>query len=144
MALPGGQVLAFKGDAGTIDGRSGQDVTIIDRAFIGNPMPRGFAFGGIGPRDFVDGSVDTALGGNSYLTPFVQVRFNTPSPKVTVGVFADAGGAVDDTYDLRTSVGFSVYWDTQIGVVQLNLANPVSKKPPDKVEHLSVNRNFQF
>jgi outer membrane protein assembly factor BamA len=157
-ALASGQVVALKGEFGTIHGRSGQDVSIIDRGFVGNPMPRGFAFGGIGPRDFVNGSVDTALGGNSYVTSSVELRFNTPSPKVTAGLFVDAGavwsidgsrtgaggGEIDDSYNLRSSVGLSVYWDTQIGVVQVNLANPIQKEALDESEPFSVNLNFQF
>lgn len=156
-ALPGGLVLAVKGDAGQIAGRNGDDVNIVDRAFIGNPMPRGFAFSGLGPRDFVEDATDTPLGGNRFVTSSVELRIATPNPAVTVGAFADAGalwdldvveggasGTIDDSYFLRTSLGVSVYWDTPIGLIQVNMAKPLEKRPLDKQELISLNLNFQF
>ncbi len=156
-AIADGMVLALAAETGQINGRNGQDVHIADRAFIGNPMPRGFAYTGIGPRDVSGDRVDTALGGNSYLTSSAELRIATPYPAVVVGIFADAGAlwdldeteggasaVIDDSYALRTSAGLSVYWDTQIGLVQINAAKPIAKQDNDKIENFSINLNFQF
>ncbi len=155
--LPYGLVLALSGDAGRIEGRGGDDVNIVDRAFIGNDAPRGFSYSGIGPRDYVAGGVNTALGGNSYMTTSVELRTATPNPAVTLGAFVDTGalwdldvttggasGVIDDDYDLRSSAGVAIYWDTAIGVMQLNVAKPIAKQDFDEEEIISLNLNFQF
>lgn len=157
LQLPYGLVLAVQGDAGRIEGRGGDDVTIVDRAFIGNDAPRGFANSGIGPRDYVLGSVDTALGGNSYMTASLELRTPTANRAVTLGAFVDAGalwdldvtaggasGTIDDAFDLRSAAGVAVYWDTSIGLVQLNLAKPIQSQDYDREENVSLNLNFQF
>jgi outer membrane protein insertion porin family len=155
--LPYGVVLAMKAEAGLITEQGGTAVNIVDRAFIGNPMPRGFAYTGIGPRDVFGDNINTALGGNNYMTSSVEVRFPTPIPAVTLGVFADAGavwgldettggasGTIDDSYYLRSSAGVSIYWDTPIGLLQINAAEPINKQPNDEIEEVSINLNFQF
>ena len=154
--LSRGAVLAVSGEAGQITGRNDSTVGVIDRAFLGNPSPRGFSYAGIGPRDRTD-TVDTALGGNRYVVSTVEVRVPTPNPDLTVAAFADAGalwgldtttggasGTIDDSYDLRTSVGVSVYWDSALGLVQLNVAKPVDTVPGDEEEQVSLNLNFRF
>ncbi|MGL5011714.1 MAG: BamA/TamA family outer membrane protein, partial [Paracoccaceae bacterium] len=137
----GPAVLAIRAEAGVIEGRNGQNVGILDRAFLGGDAPRGFAFAGIGPRDVTAGGVDSALGGNSYLSASVEVRTPTPLDNVTLGAFVDAGsvwgldvtaggasGVIDDSRSLRTSAGVSVYWETRIGLIQVNLAKPLQKE----------------
>lgn len=155
-AVREGMILSFQGEAGQIQGRNDMDVGIVDRAFLGNPTPRGFAYGGIGPRDS-SGGVDTGLGGNSYFTSTIEMRVATPNPDLTIGAFVDAaalwdldqtsGGAsgiIDDSFSIRSSVGLSLYWDTSIGLVQLNLAKPIDTVATDQEERLSLNLNFKF
>ena len=154
--LTRGAILAVSGEAGQISARGDSTVGIIDRAFLGNPSPRGFSYAGLGPRDLTD-TVDTALGGNRYVVSSVEVRVPTPNPDLTVAAFADAGalwdldtttggaaGEIDDSYDLRTSVGLSVYWDSSFGLVQLNIAKPVDTVAGDQEEQVSLNLNFRF
>jgi len=156
-ALPRGMVLALRADAGRIEAANGSDVNIVDRAFVGGDAPRGFSDNGIGPRDFVDGSVNTALGGNSYWTASVEVRAPTPNPALSVGAFVDAGslwdldttaggasGTIDDSQYLRSSAGVALYWDTSIGLMQFNLAKPIDSQSYDEEELVSINLNFQF
>ncbi|MCF2872360.1 BamA/TamA family outer membrane protein [Octadecabacter sp. G9-8] len=155
--LPYGLVLAVNGDVGRIEGRGGDDVSIVDRAFVGSDAPRGFTYSGIGPRDRVAGGVNTALGGNSYMTTSVELRTETPNPSVTLGAFVDAGalwdldvtaggasGIIDDEFYLRSSAGVAVYWDTAIGIMQLNVAKPIEQQEFDEEEIISLNLNFQF
>lgn len=156
-ALREGMVLSLQGEAGQIQGQNNMDVGIVDRAFIGNPTPRGFAFGGIGPRDRDGFGVDTALGGNTYFASTIEMRIATPNPDLTIGAFADAAGlwdldqtsggasgVIDDSFSLRSSVGLSLYWDTSIGLVQLNLAKPIDRIETDQEERLSLNLGFRF
>ena len=155
--LPMNTVLAVGAEAGQIAGRNGQTVHIVDRAFLGNPSPRGFAFAGLGPRDYVEGDVDTALGGNRYVTSSIELRVPTANPALTFAAFVDAGavweldeveggasGTIDDSYALRTSIGLSVYWETAIGPVQLNLAKALDSEPFDRLETVSLGLGFRF
>ena len=158
-ALPMGEALtlAMRTEGGMIDGRGGQSVSIVDRAFIGNPDPRGFAAGGLGPRDFVDGSVDTALGGNRYVVGSLELRYQTGRPELTVGIFADAGalwdldetaggasGTIDDGFHLRSAAGVSVYWKTQLGLLTGSIAQPINKQANDQTETFSFGIRSSF
>lgn len=150
-------VLAMRAEAGLIEGRNGKTVGILDRAFLGGDMPRGFAYGGIGPRDAVAGGVNAALGGNQYFGTSIEVRSPLPVKNVTIGAFFDAGsvwgldvttggasGEIDDAFHLRTSAGFSIYWQTGIGMVQANIAKPIKKVAFDEEEVFSIGLNVNF
>jgi len=158
LAQPVGRAtLALRAEAGMIEGQGGQSVSILDRAFLGGDMPRGFAYAGIGPRDVTAGGVDSALGGNRYVSASVEVRAPTGWQNVTLGAFVDAGsvwdldttaggasGVIDDAYSLRSAAGLSVYWETGIGVVQMNLATPLQSESYDKEEVFSVGLSSSF
>lgn len=149
--------LSIRADAGHVKGQSGQSVAFMDRAFLGSPAPRGFAPAGIGPRDFVAGSVDTPLGGNSYFTSSVELRYQTANPDLSIGAFVDSGsvwgldtvtggasGTIDDSYYLRAAAGVSIYWQTKIGLMQLNLASPFESEAYDEEEVMSFGITTKF
>jgi outer membrane protein insertion porin family len=149
--------LSVRGDAGRIEGLGGQNVSVVDRAFIGSPAPRGFASAGIGPRDFVDGSVNTPLGGNSYVTSSLELRYQTANPALSVGAFMDAGalwdldvtaggasGTIDDARYLRTAAGVSVYWQTKVGLMQISIAQPIESQDYDEEETFSLGVTSRF
>ncbi|NJS37903.1 MAG: BamA/TamA family outer membrane protein [Rhodobacteraceae bacterium] len=130
---------------------------MLDRAYLGGDMPRGFAFAGIGPRDVTAGGVDFALGGNRYVTASVEVRAPTRMENLTLGAFVDAGsvweldvtaggasGVIDDAYSLRSAAGLSAYWQTGIGLVQVNLATPLAQESYDKDEVFSIGLSALF
>lgn len=152
-------VVSFSAEGGHIAGLNGDMVSIVDRAYLGNPMPRGFAAGGLGPRDFVAGpaGTNTALGGNSYMTASVEARMQTANPGLQIGVFADAGatweldqtaggasGTIDDSFFLRSSVGVSVYLDSRFGLLQANFASPVRRAQNDVEENFSLGLSMKF
>jgi outer membrane protein assembly factor BamA len=153
----GTATLALRAEAGVINGRGGQAVSILDRAYLGGDAPRGFAFAGIGPRDVTAGGVDSALGGNRYVTASVEVRAPTRMENLTLGAFVDAGsvwdldvtaggasGVIDDAYSLRSAAGLSAYWQTGIGLVQVNLATPLARESYDKDEVFSIGLSARF
>lgn len=159
IARPIGQraVMSFVAEAGAIEGLDGQTVGIVDRAFAGNPMPRGFAGGGIGPRDHVSGSTDTSLGGNRYVTASAEIRFKTANPLFQIGTFIDAGsvwsldrtaggasGTIDDGFSLRASAGISIYWNSPLGLLQASFAAPIHKEPHDVEENVSLGLSVRF
>ncbi|MFW5654279.1 MAG: BamA/TamA family outer membrane protein [Roseicyclus sp.] len=146
---PGG--LRLEASGGAIEGRAEDGwVPIHDRAFLGGSAPRGFAYGGLGPRDAVTGD---ALGGTRFALAsaeyLVPVRGN-----LHVGVFADAGSlwslpgggtdVVGEAFDLRSSYGLTVAWEGNFGTFSLSLADPVSRRDYDEVQTLSLSLEASF
>jgi outer membrane protein insertion porin family len=150
--LGGSKTMVLRAEAGAIAGLQGHDVSILDRAFLGGAGgPRGYGFGGIGPRDYVAGSVDTPLGGSRYSTVSMELRGDV-SEKLAVGAFLDGGavwdlgdtpligamGAIDDSRKLRSSIGLAVYYDTALGKLSVNVAKPLESQVNDSFNELSV------
>lgn len=126
---------------------------IGDRFLLGQGSVRGFAFGGMGPRDLAAGNA--ALGGNR----FAAARFDVQFPgafgesRIVPGLFYDVGslwgldsvaggpaGAnpVDDSQHWRSSVGLSIQIGTGVGPIRINIAHPLQEEAYD------VNEVFQL
>jgi outer membrane protein insertion porin family len=87
VRLQGGQINAF----------GGQDLRIIDNFNVGPSLVRGFAPGGMGPRDIsnLDNLQSAGLGGTTYFGGTAEVQFPIFGLPKEIGlrgaVFADAG-----------------------------------------------------
>ncbi|MGB0498659.1 MAG: outer membrane protein assembly factor BamA [Rubricella sp.] len=154
-------------DVGAIEAPDG--TRVIDRYFLGGTSFRGFAPGGIGPRDtFSDGTldIDSALGGNYYAMVRTQVTFPLgfgDEAGIFGGVFLNAGTVwgldvtsvpedpgvraaftVDDSAELRASAGVSLFLETPIGPLRLDFATPLVEEDGDVSENfrLGVGRRF--
>lgn len=145
MTLEGGNITTF-----------GDDLRITDRFFLGGDDFRGFARDGIGPRDL---KTDDALGGNNYVVLRSEVTFPLGLPEsfgISGGVFADvgtlwgldrvsAGGTtVDDSANLRASVGVSLFWDSGFGPLRINLATPIVDEDGDDTETFRLTAGTRF
>ena len=149
--------LSATGEVGAIEGIS-QDVRINDRFFLGGDTLRGFAYGGVGPRDLTGGA-DDSLGGNRFARGSLEVSFPTFMPK-DLGfkghVFSDAGvlGKNDETpvsgelfmseEKIRASVGIGISWQSPFGLVRLDYAQPIAKQSYDEVEHVHFSFGTRF
>ncbi len=139
--------------AGNITGWGGQDVRLLDLFNKGGETVRGFAQGGIGPRDLASANQD-ALGGTSYVAASAEARFSLPFVPDNIGlkgaVFTDAGslfgvnktaaglpGVAGGSAAMRASVGAGLIWDSPLGALGVNYAVPVAKQSFDKVQPLS-------
>ena len=139
--------------AGTINGWGGQDVRLLDTFNKGGETVRGFAPGGIGPRDLASANQDS-LGGTSYVAASAEARFALPFVPDSVGlkgaVFADSGslfgvnktaaalpGLAGAAATPRVSVGAGLIWDSPLGALGVNYGVPLVKQPFDKVQPLS-------
>ncbi|HEX9807977.1 MAG TPA: outer membrane protein assembly factor BamA [Alphaproteobacteria bacterium] len=142
----------FSLEAGYVQG-IGKDVRIDDRFFIGGDSFRGFATGGLGPRDEATGD---ALGGNQYVTASAEVGMplgTSTTYRTRWFVFSDAGsvwgidndapGVLDSTA-IRLSVGLGVGVTTPFGTVRLNYAFPVLKEDFDETEAFSFRIGTSF
>jgi len=137
---------------GTIRGL-GRDIRLTDRFFVGQDQIRGFAVGGIGPRDSATGD---ALGADTFYAGSLELSFPLGLPKefgIKAHVFADiasafgldeSGPTVIDVSTPRVSAGVGVSWDSPFGPVRVDLGFPVIKKSFDKTELFRFNFGTRF
>ena len=152
--LAGGALLSFDDSS-----------RLTERFLLGGDEFRGFEYGGLGPRDRCTGcgpggeDLDTALGGNLYAVARLEATFPIGLPPeygIYGGVFADAGtlwslydtagasGSIDDSAKLRSAVGLSLFWDTAIGPLRFNIAEPVVYEDGDKFERFRITVDTRF
>ena len=144
-------------EGGTISSIGGGTTRVTDRFFLSSSQLRGFDSRGVGPRD--TGAVDSdVLGGNTYAALRLEADFPLGLPEeygISGGVFFDAGSlwsldntagivTVDDDFELRTSVGVSIFWDTPIGPLRLNFAKPIKKNVLDEENTFDITIQTQF
>lgn len=143
--VEGGAVVPFDGD-----------LRVTDRKFLGGDNFRGFAFAGVGPRDF---TTDDALGGNYYAVARSEVTFPLGLPEevgIYGGLFMDVGtlwhldrdrigaNVVDDSAKLRASIGASIFWASVIGPLRLNFAMPIREVDGDNSEFFRLTVGTRF
>lgn len=141
------------GEVGYIFG-IGDDVRVTDAFFLGGQNLRGFATGGVGPRD---SDTNDALGGKFRAEGTVQAAFPIglpPEYQIRGRVFSDFGTLtgtdfeddidLNDTSSLRLSLGVGLTWVSPFGPLAVDLAYPVLKEPFDKDElfRFSVGTSF--
>jgi outer membrane protein insertion porin family len=164
-----GWTLSLTGEAGYISGWDGQPVLLQDRFFVGGDNLRGFAPGGIGPRDTVS---QDALGGNKYYTGSLSESVPLGLPKelgITGRVWTDfgslwhndqknqqftpaeiasePGGATPQIADnpaIRISSGVGVSWASPVGPVRIDLGLPVKRESYDKSQFFRISFGTKF
>lgn len=152
VPLFGNSVLNITGATGAIESRGDDDwVPIYDRAFLGGTAPRGFAYGGVGPRDATTGD---ALGGTQFVNASAEILAPLNVGNLTLGLFADVGavwnlpgagmGAIGTDYSLRSSVGLSVNWDLSFGTLSVSYAEPIQHEDFDEVQQFSLSLEAAF
>jgi outer membrane protein insertion porin family len=145
-------VVSVTSEAGYIHGID-DIVRISDRFFVGGDNLRGFATGGIGPRDLATGD---ALGGNVYYVGSLTLGFPLGLPQelgISGRVFSDfgslfqideQGSTIADPMTPRVSAGFGVSWRSPLGPIKLDLALPIKKEPFDKRQIFLVGFGTRF
>lgn len=144
-------------DSGFVQG-IGRDVPLSDHFFKGGNSIRGFARGGVGPRDVLSSNQD-AVGALAYVFGTAELGFPNGLPEalgVKTSVFADGGyigmsdydralypGIVDD-FAPRASVGLSVYWQSPFGPIRLDFAQVLMEEPYDEKEAFRFSAGTSF
>ncbi len=142
-------ILSAELEAGALSTTDPQ-TRVIDRFFLGGQTLRGFATGGIGPRDS-----DDALGGNFYSVLRLKSSFPIGFPDdygIFGGAFVEAGsvwgldnpGAIDDESYIRASAGLSLFWTTPIGPLEFSYAIPFETQTDDVTQNFSVSVSTRF
>ncbi len=143
------------GSLNMLDGNS----RVTDRFFLGSRQMRGFDAGGIGPRDLNSGNRD-ALGANQFAVARFEAGFPLGLPAeygLSGGVFYDigtlwglddvvgtGGNLVDDDSYVRSTVGFSIFWETQIGPLRFNFSRPVANESYDRTRSFDLAVEARF
>ncbi|MDE1151234.1 MAG: outer membrane protein assembly factor BamA [Micavibrio sp.] len=146
-------VASILGEAGVIQGWGGETVRINERFYIGGNTLRGFADGGIGPRDV---ATQDALGGNKFWRGSAEVEFPSGLPEdfgVRFHTFSDFGSLFDvdtssvgvaDQSSIRMSAGAGVSWKSPMGPVRADLAVPVMKEKYDDTQIFQFSFGTRF
>ncbi|MDA9369616.1 outer membrane protein assembly factor BamA [Amylibacter sp.] len=126
----------------------GSDASIINRFTLGGDRLKGFKNQGIGPYDTI---FDDPLGGKMVASLSLQASFPIGVPEeygIFGGLFIDTGslwgldntglGRIDDSANIRSAAGVSIFWDTVIGPLRFNWSRPIKKETYDVIE------NFRF
>ncbi|WP_440927626.1 outer membrane protein assembly factor BamA [Candidatus Pelagibacter sp.] len=128
---------------------TGDDIKLSERLYIPQKKLRGFVRGKVGPKDGTD-----YIGGNYYTT----VNLNTSLPQVfpnlqnlDVGAFFDIANlwgvddaTLNDSNELRSSVGIGVDWFTPVGPLSFTFAQPITKGSTDSTETFRFNLGTTF
>jgi outer membrane protein insertion porin family len=148
-------VVTILGEGGYIVGIN-DAVQIEDRFFVGGDNLRGFATGGIGPRD---ANTRDALGGNIYYTGTVSLGFPLGLPQeigLTGRVFTDFGSLfkldvqstpsapILQSSSIRVSAGAGLSWSSPLGPIRLDVGLPFIKQSFDKKELFRVSFGTRF
>ncbi|VDS10096.1 Outer membrane protein assembly factor BamA precursor [Paracoccus haematequi] len=145
-------------EAGAIHSYSDYSTWILDR-YRGGTRIRGFEPNGIGPRDLAAENQD-GLGGNYFWVVRTEAQFPVGLPEeygISGGLFADVGsiwgldntvgtgGAiVDDSMNIRASVGASLFWTTPIGPLRFNFSKAIRKEDYDEPQNFDLTISTRF
>ncbi len=146
-------------EGGVVSALGGGGSRVSDRFFLSSGDLRGFSSRGVGPRD-IGAVISDVLGGNNYVSARFEADFPLGLPEeygLTGGVFLDfgslwglddtagvAGVVVDDSFELRSSIGFSIFWTTPVGPLRLNFATPIQKNPLDEERTFDISISTEF
>lgn len=146
----------------------GANSRVSDRFFLGGDSFRGFQTFGIGPRD----ENNSPLGGKYFAIARLEGTFPLGLPDevgLTGGIFVDAGSlwgldvtsvevtecdggppcdpieAKSPGFELRSSTGFALYWNTAIGPLAFNFSRPLKYiKGVDRTERFRLTIGTRF
>ncbi len=144
--------VALRGDLGWGKGLGGRPFPVFKNTFAGGlGSVRGFQQGSLGPRDARDPTV--AIGGPKKLSLSAELLAPFPGTgndrTLRLFGFFDAGNVFgeNESYslsDLRASVGIGVSWISPVGPLRIAIAQPVRKKPEDRIEKVQFQIGTSF
>ena len=138
------------------------DSRITDRFQTTPTIMRGFEVAGIGPREVGANGADDPLGGNFFAVARFEAEFPVGLPEeygISGGLFYDVGSVwgvndnarasststiVSQDFETRQVVGFSVFWDSALGPLRLDFAEPLQKNKHDKVRNFNLSVSTDF
>ena len=141
---------ALKFSATSVNGLKDDDVRVSKRSFLSQRKLRGFKAGKVGPKDgddYIGGNYTTALNLEANFPNFFPEKSNAE-----VGLFFDAGNvwgvdysdSIDDSNEIRSSLGFNLSWISPAGPMTFVISNNVSKASTDQDESFNFRLGTTF
>ena len=126
------------------------DIKLSERNYVPSKKLRGFVANKVGPKDgndFIGGNYVAAVNIQSSLPQFFQENQN-----LDFLLFFDAANiwgvdydsTIDDTNEIRSSLGLGADWVTPIGPLNFSLALPLTKSDSDQTETFRFNLGTTF
>ena len=124
-----------------------QELDRDDRFFAGGPYSvRGYPTESLGPQEDL-GLFERPLGGQALIVVNQELRLQLLR-SLTALLFFDAGNvwAVtgDIDFDLLTSTGIGARWISPVGLVRLDVALPLNRRPDDPSYKLHIGFGHTF
>lgn len=146
--------LLLNGEFGYAKGYGGHTLPFFKNFYAGGiGSVRGYDSGSLGPTVMDTFGNESRLGGNRRAVGNAELLFPMPGSgldkSVRLGAFFDAGQVWGQDQkmsmgDLRYSVGVSLAWSSPMGPLKFSFANPLNKKPDDKVQRLQFQMGTTF
>ena len=150
-------VASITGSVGAIAPYANAYVRLNNLFFLGGDSLRGFAVGGVGPRD---GYTTDSLGGTYFYTASAELSFPLPLVPKEVGLlgkaFTDIGslwGVQSATANntsvltselMRVSAGIGIQWASPFGPIRVDYAWPLQYESWDKIQNIRFSFGARF
>jgi outer membrane protein insertion porin family len=150
-------VASITGSVGVIAPYANAYVHLNNLFFLGGDSLRGFAVGGVGPRD---GYTTDSLGGTYFYTASAELSFPIPLVPKEVGLvgkaFIDIGSlwgvqsATSNTTSvltsdlMRVSAGVGIQWASPFGPIRVDYAWPLQYESWDKLQNVRFSFGTRF
>ena len=150
-------VASITGSVGAIAPYANAYVRLNNLFFLGGDSLRGFAVGGVGPRD---GYTTDSLGGTFFYTASAELSFPIPLVPKEVGLvgkaFTDIGSlwgvqsvtsnntSVLSSELMRISAGIGIQWASPFGPIRIDYALPLQYEPWDKLQNVRFSFGTRF
>jgi outer membrane protein insertion porin family len=151
-------------ESGALAFESGSTSRVTDRFFMSARTFRGFAPGGLGPRQKGTSAssipYNDALGGDYYAVARFETQFPIGLPEeygIDFGAFFDIGsvwgldpslksasGVLYDSFQTRAVLGVTMFWSTAIGPLRFNWTDAVSKEQYDVEQTFDLTISTSF
>ena len=129
---------------------NGKDIKLSERAYIPYGKLRGFKNGSVGPKDgsdYIGGNYVSAINFISTIPKLLENSQNTDFSffiDVANNWGVDYSSSLNDSNELRSSIGLALDWLTPIGPFNFSLAQPITKADSDQTETFRFNLGTTF
>ncbi|TRZ57648.1 MAG: outer membrane protein assembly factor BamA, partial [Rhodocyclaceae bacterium] len=146
-----GSTVMVNGELGFADGYGGTQLPFFKSFYAGGiGSVRGYDTSSLGP---IDPLTTERLGGNRRFVGNAEYLFPLPGSgldkSMRMGFFVDGGqvwgqGEKISLSDLRYSAGVALSWSSPMGPLKFSFANPLNKKPQDRIQRLQFQMGSTF
>jgi len=133
-----------------INSITGENIKLSEREYIPYGKLRGFKNGSVGPKDgtdYIGGNYVSAINIISTIPKLLENSQNTDFSffiDIANNWGVDYDSSINDSNELRSSIGIALDWLTPIGPFNFSLAQPITKAATDQTESFRFNLGTTF